>query len=459
LRQYEEQIRDQHDDVPRSAAVSSESTAATPATQRQTLPPSISQPSPRPQGKKESVIATSPEIFLGGDSGLHFTQLILNAMNPGGCDRLQAQSFSSPRYQPGETGDTNIYILPPDARELIQLYFEFHHVLSPMFHVPTIFAKFEDVFACDPSKRHQHTYTLAIINMICAIATSHRRFGAETAISQTRKLYDRAMSLAGSTILYDWTIEKIQILLLGARYLQSSNYPDECWTVLGLAIRIAHGLELHLPPPDGLDCVTKEVRKRVWYACYVTDQLLSTIYGRPGATSSTAFTTPLPEDLDDDCIQADRLLYPSVQTPSVVSFSLQVARLYKIMETASSLVDPPVDKLLQLDEAFEAWYAQVPPTFRIYDQDTIKDNKALILALRANMVRILIHRHSLMSTLSSLSQGKHTARLADSLRTNMMQSSRHICVRTAEETIQLVGYRHEQTKKAVGPSWFNLYYC
>ncbi|KAL1968441.1 hypothetical protein VTN77DRAFT_1970 [Rasamsonia byssochlamydoides] len=457
LKQYEEKIRDQNDEI-HQRALPSESTGVSPASQRQAFPASVSQPHQPPQRKKASVIATSPEIFLGGDSGVSFTQLILNAMNPGGCDRLQAQSFSSPRDLPRETGDPDIYALPHDVRDLIQLYFDFHYALSPIFHVPTIFAKFDEVFNCDPSRRHEHTYTLAIINMICAIAAAHRRFGAETTISQTRKLYDRAMALVGPTILYDWTIEKVQILLLGARYLQSSNYPDECWTVLGLAIRIAHGLELHRPPPDGLDCVTKEVRKRVWYACYITDQLLSTIYGRPGAISSTAFTTPLPEDLDDDCIQPNRLLYPSVRTPSVVSFSLQVARLYKIMEAATSLVDPPLEKILQLDEEFEAWYAQVPPSFRIYDQETIKDGKALILALRANMVRILIHRHSLVSTLNSLSQGKRASRFSDSLRTNMMQSSRHICVRTAEETVQLVSHRHEQTKKAVGPSWFNLYY-
>lgn len=380
-------------------------------------------------------------------------------MNPGGCDRLQAQSFSSPREQPGQTNDPDLYTLPPDVRDLIQLYFDFHYVLSPIFHVPSIFAKFEAALTCEPSKRPEHTSTLAIINMICAIASAHRRFPAETPISQTRKLYDRAMALVGPTILYDWTLEKVQILLLGARYLLSSNYPDECWTVLGLAIRIAHGLELHRPPPDGLDYVTKEVRKRVWYACYVTDQLLSTIFGRPAATSSVTFTTPLPEDLDDDCIQPNRLLYPSDRTPSVVSFSLQVAKLYKLMEEASSLVDPPLERILQLDEAFEAWYAQVPPDFRIYDQETIKDDKALILALRANMVRILIHRQSLVSTLSSLSQGRRTTRSSDGLRTNMLQSSRHICVRTAEETIRLVGHRHDRTKKAVGPSWFNLYYC
>ncbi|KAH8692606.1 fungal-specific transcription factor domain-containing protein [Talaromyces proteolyticus] len=460
VKQYETQLMElQRETAYRPAA---ETARILPAPHAQAPSPSVSlpyQPSPRVQGSAV-ITAANPSLFLAGHGAINFTQLILNAMNPGAPDRVQSsnQLFPSPRDPSREMPDTKLYDLPIDARELIQRYFDFHYVITPVFHVPSIFARFELAFASERARRHEHTATLAIINMICAIATAHRRTGVETSTVQTRRLYDRAMALLGPSLFYDWSLEKVQVLLLGARYLQSSNFPDECWTVLGLAIRIAHALELHLPPPDHVDCITKEVRKRLWYACYTTDQLLCTIYGRPAATASSTFSTPLPEDLDDECIQHSRLLYPATPTVSAVGFSIHNAKLFRIMETAAALVDPPLEKIVELDESFEAWFAQVPSAFKIYEQESIEDNEGLILAMRANMVRILVHRHTLVTSLSLLSRGERVTRPADGLRANMMQNSRQICVRTAEETIRLVGHRHDRTKKAVGPSWWNLYY-
>lgn len=294
--------------------------------------------------------------------------------------------------------------------------------------------------------------------MICAIAAAHRRNGFETSTVQTRKYYDRAMALVGPTVLFDWSVEKVQILLLGARYLQSSNFPDESWTLLGLAIRIAQGLELHRPPPEHLNHVQKEVRKRLWYACYTTDQLASAIYGRPVSTASNTFATPLPEDLDDDRIQPTQLVYPSSPTISAMTHSIHNVKLCQIMESAAALVDPPPHKIIELDEQFELWSMQLPAALRVYEQHSIPDSKNLIMAMRANMTRILIHRHSVVTSLGLLSRGEPAFFPADSLRANMMQKSREICVRSAQETIQLVALRHDSTKASTGPSWFNLYY-
>jgi hypothetical protein len=278
-------------------------------------------------------------------------------------------------------------------------------------------------------------------------------------LSTARKFYDTAMVLVRSTLLSHCSIERVQVLLLGPRYLQSASYPDECWNLLGLAVRIAYGLELQLPPPDELDCIAQEVRKRDWYACFGFDQLLSMIYGLPAATSSSTFTTPLPEDLDDDCIQLGRLL--SIKTTTIVSFSLQVAKLYRLLESARSLAAPVLlEDLAKLDEEFEAWYSDVPASLRIHDSTEAGNDKSLILALRANMVRIPIHRQSLVTALSALSNNQEEAPgPSDHLKQRVLQKSWQICVSTAEETIRLVGRRHEQTKNAVGSSWFNLYYC
>ncbi|OAG34942.1 hypothetical protein AYO21_10893 [Fonsecaea monophora] len=448
LRKFEEQETRAHGkpDQPASLAQHSRRSQA------------YSSPPPHVQQRQSILISANPEIFMGGYSGISFTQLILNAMNGADSNKLEAQSLSSPRDPPCFSTPSDLFALPPNCRDLIDLFFDFHYELSPIFHAPTLLAKIDRLIAGDTAYRSEHRYILAIMNMLLAIAASHQRHRTESSASSTRGYYDVAMALVGPTLLFDWKIEKVQILLLGARYLQSSSSPSECWNVLGLAIRIAYGLELHRAPGEEFDCIMRETRKRVWYACYGLDQLLSMIYGRPAATSSSTSDTPLPEDLDDDCIQKSRLLFPSLEAPSTMSFSIQVSKLYRLLESAASYADPPLETLVQLDEAFESWYAGVPPNLKVRGNMTVQDDKCLILALRANMVRILIHRQSLASTLSLLSKSEQAWKHPETLKSSMLQNSRRICVQTAEETIDLVGLRYDQTKHALGPSWFNLYY-
>ncbi|KUL82307.1 hypothetical protein ZTR_09721 [Talaromyces verruculosus] len=407
-----------------------------------TLPP-LARSSLAPDRSPAAITAASPLPSLGGDGTISFTQLILNAMNTDAPSKVQSstQFFSSTRDPSREMPDAKLHDLPPDVRELVQRYFDFHHVLTPIFHVPSTFPRIDQVLNMDRTRRFEDPLILAMINMICAISAAHRWNGFETSTVQTRKYYDRAMTLVGPTVLFD-----------------CSNFPDESWTLLGLAIRIAYGLELHRPPPENLDCIQKEVRKRLWYACYMTDQLASTICGRPVSTASNTFTTPLPEDLDDDSIHPSQLLFPPTPILSTMSHSIQGVKLCRIMESALTLVDPPLEKIVELDEQFEAWDAQLPSAFRIYEHESVLDDKKVIMAMRANMTRILIHRHSVVKSLSVLSRGERLPPLSDGLRANMMQNSRHICVRSAEDTIQLVGCRHDTTKTVTGPSWLNLYY-
>ncbi|RFU31729.1 hypothetical protein B7463_g4592, partial [Scytalidium lignicola] len=337
---------------------------------------------------RANFVATDPDIFVGGSSGVSFTQLILNAMNGGNSSKVQTEPFSTPRHSESGTGDQNLFSLPSESADLLQL-------------------------------------------------------------------------------LLDWDMEKVQILLLGSRYLQTSNSPDECWNVLGLAIRIAYGLELHRNPSDEFDYITKEVRKRVWCNLFIFDKLLSMIYGRPSATLATD-SNLVPEDLDDDCIEKHRILYPSPRRPSSMSFCIQVAKLYHLLESASRLSDSGNMKrgnlaftMASLDEEYEEWYQNVPPHLKkIHSSDDDPKEQALILALRANMVRILIHRQSLAFPLHTLSGNNNQEKLASpgGMKSNMFQFSRNICVSSAMEIIKLVGLRYLRTADAVGPSWFNLYY-
>jgi hypothetical protein len=173
----------------------------------------------------------------------------------------------------------------------------------------------------------------------------------------------------------------------------------------------------------------------------------------------------IPEDLNDDCVQKSRLLYPNPRKPSTISFSIHVAKLYRIVEAADQISSLEkqgwgalAGTVFSLDEELELWYHEVPIQLKVHDGMKHESEPVLILALRANMIRILIHRQSLAVILQSLSENSDESLNRNSLKASMLQKSRNICVHAALETIALVGMRNQRTIDAIGPGWFNLYY-
>jgi hypothetical protein len=62
------------------------------------------------------------------------------------------------------------------------------------------------------------------------------------------------------------------MLLLMCQYLQSTQNPNDCWVVLGNAIRGAQSIGLHITPKNGTP-LEQELKKRVWYGCVYLDRL------------------------------------------------------------------------------------------------------------------------------------------------------------------------------------------
>ncbi|KAJ5818037.1 hypothetical protein N7474_003628 [Penicillium riverlandense] len=428
------------------------------------LPPAAATPAPpRPapersilSGPSSSAVMVDANVSIGG---LSFTQLILNSLH--GHDNVKAQSIMTDREaraRPSLLAGDDLYTLPENTAEVLDRFFTVRNILAPVFHAPSARPALEAAIRCSPAERHHHQSALALLNMILALCTSH--FLIDEANPQTaRKHYDIAMALLHPTLLRDWRLEHVQALVLGARYLQGTSCGDECWNVLGLAIRIAYGLRLHQDPPETDPPPLRETKRRVWYSAYTLDMLLSMIYERPSATRSD-FTVCPPEDLDDDCIQEDRLLRPTPRRPSFMAFFLQVIKLYRIVEnTLACLEKNPQDPreiaelIMALDEDYQRWQRE-RPAHLVLNYGNAQE-PPWILALRGNMVRILIHRLSLGVTLHHLAQPQQ---IEDSMVSHILQHSQATCVAAAMDTVDIVALRHEQTRHTMGLDWFNIYY-
>jgi hypothetical protein len=91
--------------------------------------------------------------------------------------------------------------------------------------------------------------------------------------------FQRSKKLFSLDILEVSSIKVVQALLLMGQYLQSTKSPGRCWIVVGLAIRIAQGLGLHMQyrddrqkPGSSSRQLQIELRKRLWSGCIVLDR-------------------------------------------------------------------------------------------------------------------------------------------------------------------------------------------
>jgi hypothetical protein len=88
------------------------------------------------------------------------------------------------------------------------------------------------------------------------------------------KYFERAKTSLQPLLLDSGSFEVIQVLLLMAQFLQSTDSRDRCWVVVGLAIRLAQSLGLHFPETSAnlQPQVDREMARRVWHGCVMMDR-------------------------------------------------------------------------------------------------------------------------------------------------------------------------------------------
>lgn len=76
----------------------------------------------------------------------------------------------------------------------------------------------------------------------------------------------RAIQLLQIEILGLGSVQLIQALLIMGLYLQSTDTPDRCWVMVGIAVRVAQGLGFHLrETSDSMALQTdRELIRRIW---------------------------------------------------------------------------------------------------------------------------------------------------------------------------------------------------
>lgn len=233
------------------------------------------------------------------------------------------------------------YTLPlrKQADSLMDAYWRYLHVLHPYLDKAQTQDDYGKIWMGNDPISDERSF-LCLLNIIFAV--SCRLIGLAASEDRDRSaatFYLRSQELMDMVEMA--SVRSVQIFMLLAQYFQSTSQYHQCWVFVGLAIRTAQTLELHLPSTSERisDTSTRELLRRVWHGCVLMGRMMSLTYGQSSTISArTVPAVPLPFAIDEE----NRYVLQNVaegQQSYIIDFYISTLRLYEILQDVTFIFD------------------------------------------------------------------------------------------------------------------------
>lgn len=165
------------------------------------------------------------------------------------------------------------------AKILFEKYFEAVHPIWPILLETESRERFNQTWISDEPPEPLWMVQLNLIMCLgcqqCeSEAESAYKLSGNDATSDGKEFYQRAQGYVYANAFTTSSVAILQALLLMALYQQGAIRFNEFYLTVGHATRIAQSLGLHISPPE-LESVQpqhREVRRRLWWACFCMDR-------------------------------------------------------------------------------------------------------------------------------------------------------------------------------------------
>ncbi|KAF5971920.1 hypothetical protein FBULB1_8970 [Fusarium bulbicola] len=299
-------------------------------------------PDPPEQNALHRLHNAAEETVYGPSSNISFLQEVIQLQGPEMDTTQTAQSpaCARERTMPDLLGFTEVQsaslahvgdtVPLPDrqlADTLLGCFWDFIHPIFPILHRPSFSTMYDDLWKQNISPAHREKQTKddvvfhAILNMALALGCQRSdQISSEQRHKISDSFYRRPYRLVSIETLDFSSLQIVQLLLLRAIYLHCTTYANRCWNMVGVALRVAQGLGLHLEQTAlSKNQLQREMRRRVWHNCFALDRLSATTFGRP-VLHCRPHTVPLPEPIDDEYLsEVDEGRQPE-NSPSRMAF-------------------------------------------------------------------------------------------------------------------------------------------
>ncbi|KFA67727.1 hypothetical protein S40285_00991 [Stachybotrys chlorohalonatus IBT 40285] len=361
-----------------------------------------------------NIVSPSKPRSLASASGVSFARVVFAAVQysvsdqagaghqgvgggGGGGGTSMRDSFfglhTKPTIKPAAFPDKDVGL------RLVQLYFGHANPQIPILHRGEFMQMFEQAYASPPHARGARE--LYMLNMVFAI-------GCGVIVGEpvkTEASDDAKMSLAAnkprnepeeyhaSAIVHlesclstsGGGLDVLQAVLLLANFALLRPVPPGLWYIIGVAVRLAVDLGLHLEDSSTIDGTfhdptsdpdqghpagaregteqdrgkrqwIRDKRRRLWWCTYSFDRLVSTCVGRPFGINDQVVVTELPSLLDDDYITPTGFIDPpNLDQPSYKHVAHHYFRL--------RLLQSEIVQVLQYNQAQASRAVSRPKTY------------------------------------------------------------------------------------------------
>ena len=350
-------------------------------------------------------------------------------------------------------------------------------MLYPFVHEGSFRARYEALWVDYTRDQAQPAVWLAVVNLVFAYGYEFCAEQQENFATLASPFVDRAKSIVLSHMFTSTNLHLVQALLLLCHYLQGTLQLNECWNLVGLMIRSAVSIGLHLNPAKdkSFSTVEKEERKRAWWGCFVLDRTLSMKFGRPPSILfDNAKDVDLPLDVDDQYIR-EASIAPRQPwgRPPRLSFFIQTIKLSEVIDNILSRMYDTTRKsqmesnqnlwwscspdestrlsnAVLLDGQLQAWWDAMPAHLKT-EPDLLDgrefQRQRLVIRIRFLQMRLLLQRPSFVLFCRNEMKDDFLKRIA--------LASSQVCVSAARETIRLINDHYY--KQQLNSLWYILH--
>lgn len=242
----------------------------------------------------DALATTSPlhgnlDCLYGASSTIAFVRYIFQATK--GSTRNESSSQETcpnPGHPSPRARGRKAVRLGPDldtlprhrvADNYMRCYWLVVHPVFPILHKPSFEALYNQLWEAgdseDGSDTMEDPVMLSILNMVfangCLFSDNVER---EAKSELADQFYQRSRRILPLDAIDSISIPTVQSLLLTGIYLQSTQYSSRSWHTVGMAIRAAQSLGLHLDQrvPTSGGQLAREMRRRIWHICVTLDR-------------------------------------------------------------------------------------------------------------------------------------------------------------------------------------------
>lgn len=383
------------------------------------------------------------------------------SLSGAGLPSLDLDSMSGPKYWIA----TSKIKLPSKelADACVNAFYDNVHPDFMLLHRPTFQQHYEDIWRSSGRRssipaRAAQKENLVSVGWVCCLymifILGSRALPQEPdSLDFQRTWYEAVKELP--SLLIASTLPNVCALMLLALYFQSTNDRTKSWIYLGEAARLAIALGMHQESADeGMNTVTKEIRKLVWWTLYDFEQHLCCSLGRPSAIDDAEVNIGEPDDRLLQCV-------PNI-SPKYMDRWINLIRLQSTVRREvhlSTANAAGIPRAVQLLQQLGRWrreaphdLAPIPPT-RALESETGRWRRITLLHIQHQKVINLLTRRYLLSEVESIDRGQGLGQCAFAV-----SKLSQVCVTSAMRCVGLLVdlWRAGQFN---GATWLDTYYA